>query len=252
MLIICFLRDGVLNPIPVHQPTTNQTEVVTVTCAFFSSGGWLAPSAKGKRQGATLVEEVAYAIQHNPDTLLLNQWNEFAGQEQNSTSIYVDIFNATLGNDMEPTSYTECAYQRPNNRRCGGWGFRYLNLIRALRFIYTGIDTKSTILTVAQPLNHTFFPLNSMISVTWASVGAGPCKASIYVDDHFVGSYGPNITMAKVSTASFSPGPHSIKVVMPVCTTHFPLSLFNVDAESPFYSAPPTVTIIVHLFQPEL
>lgn len=115
-------------PIPTPLPAGEQppspgikNEALTVTVAYFNNGGWLAPTARGKRQGATFLQQMAYATTVRPQVLLVNQWNEYAGQPEKAGTEYVDIYNATLGNDMEPTSLTECAYVRPNNRRCGGW-----------------------------------------------------------------------------------------------------------------------------------
>lgn len=109
-------------PTPPPSPLPNiHNEALTTTCAYFSDGGWLAPKARGKRQGATWLQQMAYATTVRPQVLLVNQWNEYAGQAEGSTTEYVDIYNSTLGNDMEPTSLTECAYRRPDDRRCGGW-----------------------------------------------------------------------------------------------------------------------------------
>lgn len=76
-----------------------KNEALTVTCAYFAGGGWLAQTARGKRQGATWLQQMAYAnSQARPQMLVVNQWNEYAGQPTAPGQSYVDIYNSTLGN----------------------------------------------------------------------------------------------------------------------------------------------------------
>ncbi|EGD81265.1 hypothetical protein PTSG_11301 [Salpingoeca rosetta] len=246
--------DGVVSPVVVRQPFRTASEVATATCAFFPPGGWFDVKAMGKRQGATLVQEVASLLSRDrsgrgdaPRTVVFNQWNEFAGQAENTTSVYVDIYNATLGNDMEPTSYTECAYRRPNNRRCGGWGFRYLNLLRALIALYTHADTTSTVLAVARPLNHTVVnsTLGGTLPVEWAQVSgvgvdASGCVAKVTLDGALVGMFPATTTKAYVPLGGLPPGEHTLTVTLPECTTRYPLGVLTVDVEDtrPFEAVP--------------
>ena len=83
-------------------------EAITVTPAYFAAGGWLQPSALGQRRGSTLVAELASAAAHAPSVTLICQWNEWAGQPDGLASGYVDIYNLTFSNDLEPVSPTEC------------------------------------------------------------------------------------------------------------------------------------------------
>jgi hypothetical protein len=74
-----------------------------------------------------------------PHFLIVCQWNEFAGAPDGSPS-YADSYNVTLSNDIEPTSLTECGHVRQGDAGCGGWGFFYLNLMRATVALARGAE----------------------------------------------------------------------------------------------------------------
>ena len=145
--------DGSIKPLPTPNPANASLfEALTITNAFFAGGGWLAPDARSTANGATLLEEAWQAVQYRPQLLFLCQWNEYAGQSSPS-AVYVDIYNATFGNDMEPTSMTACGLAaRPNNAYCGGWGFRYINILRGIRHIlnHDGRQNSESLLVVIQ------------------------------------------------------------------------------------------------------
>ena len=120
-------------------------EAVTVTPAYFANGGWLEPSALGQRRGSTLVAEFSSAAAHSPSVTLICQWNEWAGQPDGLTSGYVDIYNLTFSNDLEPVSPTECGgYQHAQDAGqlpvCNqGWGFANLGLLTAALRVYRNV-----------------------------------------------------------------------------------------------------------------
>ncbi|EDQ86421.1 uncharacterized protein MONBRDRAFT_28297 [Monosiga brevicollis MX1] len=149
-------------------------EAMTITNAFFNGGGWLAPTAQGKEQGTTFLEQMKYMAQAQPKVVLVCQWNEFIGQSEGSTTTYVDIYNSTLGNDMEPTDLVQCAYQRPDDLHCGGWlwlknrappqqradigcwvrGYRSLNMLRGATALMSDPEVALNVMfTVQAPLN---------------------------------------------------------------------------------------------------
>lgn len=117
-------------------------EAVTVMPAHFASGGWLEASALGQMRGSTLVAELASAATHAPSVTLICQWNEWAGQPDGLSSGYVDIYNLTFSNDLEPVSPTECGgYQHAKDAGqlpvCNqGWGFANLGLLSAALRVY--------------------------------------------------------------------------------------------------------------------
>eukprot|EP00730_Choanoeca_flexa_P002907 TRINITY_DN11224_c0_g1_i3.p1 TRINITY_DN11224_c0_g1~~TRINITY_DN11224_c0_g1_i3.p1 ORF type:complete len:572 (+),score=75.70 TRINITY_DN11224_c0_g1_i3:2-1717(+) len=144
--------DGSIAPIATASACSTPpcaNESITITPAFFAGGGWLQPTARGKRQGATFLQQARVAELSKAQNVLINQWNEFAGQP-NGADAYADIYNTSLGNDMEPLSLTECGYPRPNTT-CGGWGYRYLNFLRGAVMRISSQDTASSIFTVASP-----------------------------------------------------------------------------------------------------
>ena len=95
-----------------------------------------------QRRGSTLVAELASAAAHAPSVTLICQWNEWAGQPDGVTSAYVDIYNLTFSNDLEPVSPTECGgYQHAHDAGqlpvCNqGWGFANLGLLTAALRVY--------------------------------------------------------------------------------------------------------------------
>jgi hypothetical protein len=126
---------------PVLSLRAGVPEAATASSAFFAGNGWLdASTAAGKQGGSTLLQTAASALARAGSQALpilwVNQWNEFAGQSNGqgygpNQNIYVDIYSSELGNDMEPTSLTACAYRRPGVL-CGGYGFQQLNLLQAV------------------------------------------------------------------------------------------------------------------------
>jgi hypothetical protein len=177
--------DGTIAPLPTYNSRTGVEEALTITNAFFSaSGGWLGPAAFATNNGATLLREIATALQHPPEILFICQWNEYAGQATRPGQIYVDIYNSTLGNDMEPTSLTACGYTRPGNAYCGGWGFRFANMIAALSRLING--NESTLLVVVQePVPWKSIPMSDATTVSVVLLGscAGINRLLIRVDD---------------------------------------------------------------------
>merc|ERR1712072_415010 len=85
---------------------------------------------RGREGGATWSDEMRTVLDLQPEFLVICQMNEFAGQA-NGKGPYTDGYNYTYSNDLEPTDLNECGYVRPDDRRCGGWGFYWLNVLRA-------------------------------------------------------------------------------------------------------------------------
>jgi hypothetical protein len=168
--------DGTIAPLPTKSPYDPQvTEALTITNAFFADGGWLAPDARSTANGATLLEEAWVAVQTRPQLLFLCQWNEYAGQPSPAPS-YVDIYNATFGNDMEPTSLSACGLvSRPDNAYCGGWGFRYLNILRGLRHILDAdmriVEQQSLLVVVKHPVPWLAVSRGEDLVVTFVTLG---------------------------------------------------------------------------------
>jgi hypothetical protein len=134
--------DGTLSPLPARRPD-GTVEALTVTPAFFAGGGWLAPAAAAQNRGSTLTAEMNVANRLRPTVLLVCQWNEWAGQPDappgsKTSTTFVDAFNLSFTNDLEPTALAECGgYQHRDDAGqlpvCDtAWGFFNLNLLSAL------------------------------------------------------------------------------------------------------------------------
>jgi len=217
--------DGVVHPIPTYH--NGQAEALTVTPAFFGDGGWTYPQAMGRRGGATYLEEFKTALQHRPRFLLLNQWNEFAGQAEGTgygpnKDQYVDTYNVELSDDIEPTSLTACSY-----RGCGGWGFYYQNLTRALVEIYHGLAPETTLLSIAHPL-HEQVVTGETLPVEWNTIGKAAQSFTLSVDGQVVarGLQGSNYALPLKNLA---PGAHTLILRAEGVTTQFPLSSIQQD-----------------------
>ena len=235
---------------------TELVEALTITNAFFpSAGGWFSDEAYSTDNGATLLLEGQSAVKYLPKLLFICQWNEYAGQAQSNSSSqsYVDIYNSTLGNDMEPTSLTACGYQRPNNAYCGGWGFRYVNILQAI--LYT-MDTQlqlqlqsnmdgdinnssdnSMFLVISQPVPWLSYSLNGtldgktkgsaddseLLNVGWVTLGYCEylSKFSVWVDGIFVNYVSKNVSQYQVNLAqmNINVGWHNLTVIGENCTT---------------------------------
>jgi hypothetical protein len=160
-------------------------EAITVTPAYFAAGGWLQPSALGQRRGSTLVAELASAAEHAPSVTLICQWNEWAGQPDGLSTGYVDIYNLTFSNDLEPVSPTECGgYQHAQDAGqlpvCNqGWGFANLGLLTAALRVYRG--------AVLEPLVRIDAPVDAATDGGWSFPAPVVTSATVNVSWRVLG-----------------------------------------------------------------
>lgn len=137
---------------PILSMRAGAAEAAVLAPAYFAGGGWLNSGvAVGRSGGLTLLAEFARLLDETvgggaaaprtgrppsssllPSFLNVCQFNEFAGAA--SGAAYEDSYSADLSNDLEPTSPFACGFRRPGNVRCGGgWGFRGVNALAAMR-----------------------------------------------------------------------------------------------------------------------
>ncbi len=221
--------DGTLHPIPTFYQ--GQAEALTVTPAFFGEGGWTYPQARGRRGGTTYIEEFKTALQYRPRFLIINQWNEFAGQYEGmgygpQRDQYVDCYNAELSNDIEPTSLTACAY-----RGCGGWGFYYLNLTRALIHLYHQKAPETTLMAISNPRRGEILT-GPTLKVEWAVIGKPPKGFTLMLDGHVILQHFQG-TSYVLELGNIRPGRHILKIIAEGAVTQFPLSLTEEDTPLP-------------------
>ncbi len=171
--------DGVLDlPVTYFE---GEPECLTVSTAFFASGGWLYPGAYGHLGGWTYLETFKSALRHRPRFIEVHQFNEFAGQPEGqgygeNRDIYVDSYSVELSDDIEPVSLTTPAY-----RGDGGWGFLYLNQTRALIDLYRQETPETTVLAIRAPLRGQVVT-GGTLEVEWNWVGVEPESFTIEVD----------------------------------------------------------------------
>jgi hypothetical protein len=206
--------DGTVHPVVTSYQ--GQPEVLTVTPAFFAGGGWTGPQSLGRLGGTTYLQEFTEAMQVQPHFLLINQFNEFAG-EPRSAAIHVDTYTENLSDDIEPTSLTDCGYVS-----CGGWGFYYLNLTRALVHMYHEVHPQSTLLAVSNPLRGASV-CGPTLQVSWTTAGAQPSGFDVLVDGHAVAS-GLHVSPYTLSLKGLAPGAHTLTVRAVGATTRYSLS----------------------------
>jgi hypothetical protein len=180
--------DGSIAPIPTYN--RGHCEALTITPAFFSAGGWLGTQAQARLNGTTYLREFDTALKYRPHFLTICQWNEFAGQSIGhgygpKHDVYVDCYNLHLNNDIEPTSLTACAY-----RGCGGWGFYYLNLTRAMINLYRQKQPHTTILAIGLPHREQFIHSRSLL-VRWACAGKQPDGFTLELDGKVITGHIP-------------------------------------------------------------
>lgn len=155
---------------PVITYKDGKPEATTVSAGYFGAGGWLYPPTKGHRNGATLIDTFRSALNAKPKITLIHQFNEFAGQIEGQGygekhDLYVDSYSSELSDDIEPTSLTSPAY-----RGNGGWGYLYLNYMRALVDLYKQKIPETTVIAISSLLRNEIVKTNK-IKVEWSCIG---------------------------------------------------------------------------------
>jgi len=219
--------DGTIHPISTPFPTENGNEALTVTPAFFADGGWTGPGAVGRCGGATFIEEFKTALTARPRFLLINQWNEFTGQENGqgfgpNHDVYVDAYNVPLSDDIEPTSLTAVGY-----RGGQGWGFYYQNLTRALIAVYHGQAPESTVLAVAHPSANEIVT-GPTVSIEWNMIGHAVNNVSLLLDGKLM-AQGVTDGRFALPLAGVAAGTHRVTIRADGAVTRFPLSSLQED-----------------------
>ena len=206
---------------PVPTMRDGRVEALTVHIGSFGPGGWLARDARGRRNGGTIIEDWAAAMEYRPRVLQIHQFNEFAGQVEGSPAappnVYVDIYSPELSDDFEPTSLTAPAY-----RGRGGWGFLQLNIVRALVDLYRQPVPKTTVVTITEPLMGAVLE-GDRVQVKWVSAGA-PARSYTLLLNGRVVARGVKGHSADVSLKGVPPGSVTFKLVAEGAHARYALS----------------------------
>ena len=104
-------------------------------CNTMRGDHWLDPRAVGKDHGAPYLESWKVAFENHPKFIQIHQWNEYAEQ-----------YNPEFSDDLEPTQMDACGA-----RGCGGWGYYFMNLTKALISLYRRQTPDITVLALSAP-----------------------------------------------------------------------------------------------------
>ena len=171
--------DGSIRQLVTYHDHAAEDTVVTPSC--FADGGWLAPTATLRDHGAPYIKSWKVAFETRPKFIQIHQWNEFAGQKEGEGygpdhHGYVDEYNLEGSDDIEPTQLHACAY-----RGCGGWGYYYMNLTKALISLYRGETPGITVLALSGPFQPAVVK-QSPLPLTWQTVGNSPRSYDLQID----------------------------------------------------------------------
>ena len=211
--------DGTLTPVPTMRE--GRVEALTVSTAFFAQGGWRQAGAYGRRGGATLAESFRSALLHRPQFLQIHQFQEFAGQWEGfgygpNRDLYVDSYSVELSDDIEPVSRTAAAY-----RGHGGWGFYYLNLLRALVDLYQQEELETTVLVLSQPHDRAVIQ-ETGITLAWQWLGNVPSGFELRVNGQRI-AIDEEVPHYELDLSPFPDGPLNITLTAVGTQSRYPL-----------------------------
>lgn len=187
--------DGVIPQVLTMRDGRPEELVVTPASFGLPGKGWTDPSAIAKDHGVPYIESWKEAFRTRPRFIQVHQWNEFTGQANGhglpadywgqgrpaspaatKHDVYADEYDPQLSDDIEPTELNACSY-----RGCGGWGYYYFNLTRAIISLYRGVTPGITVLALSGP-SAPVSPGSRSIELHWAFVGKRPLSYSVMLD----------------------------------------------------------------------
>jgi hypothetical protein len=207
--------------------------VVTPSCFQLPHKGWTHPTATGRDHGAPYIDSWRVAFETRPTFIQIHQWNEFAGQKEgegmvddywaktgkapsHKTQIYGDEYNLDLSDDIEPTRMKGCAY-----RGCGGWGYYYVNLTKALISLYRGETPDATVMALSGPFQPGAIK-GRQLRLRWSALGKAPASYSVSMDARPV-AQGLHGSEYNLDCSKLSQGKHRITVVADKAKAYFDL-----------------------------
>ena len=228
--------DGVIPQVLTRRDGEAEDIVVTPSSFRLPGRGWTAPSAIARDHGVPYLKSWKAAFATRPKFIQVHQWNEFAGQqegqglpedywgqtpagsekERKPSSVYADEYNVQLSDDIEPTDLHACTF-----RDCGGWGFYYFNLTRAIISLYRGETPDITVLALSGPASAAREGTPS-IELNWDFLGKPPSHYSLSVDGHVIRSSISNLKYA-LDVSQLAPGKHTVKLIAAGVHTYFSL-----------------------------
>jgi hypothetical protein len=213
--------DGPIRQIVTYRDGKPEETVVTPS-SFPIPGGWLHPTAVGRDHGAPYIESWKVAFEHRPKFIQIHQWNEFTGQKEGegfgpNHDVYGDEYNLEFSDDIEPTRMDACAY-----RGCGGWGYYYVNLTKALISLYRKITPDITVMALSAPFQKQTVK-ETRLPVRWEVLGKTPASYTLQVDGKTMASNVQGNTYT-LDLSSLRNGEHAVTLVANGAHTYFDLS----------------------------
>ncbi len=235
--------DGNIKQVVTSHDGRPEEVVVTPSCFKLPGAGWRHPSATGRDHGAPYIQSWKVAFNSSPKFIQIHQWNEFAGQKENEgmpdeywskhgktkaskTTIYGDEYNLELSDDLEPTKLNECAY-----RGCGGWGYYYVNLTKAILSLYQGGTPDSTVLALSAPFQPAAVKQNHL-ALSWSELGKPPTGYTIAVDGREI-TRGLSGSTYQLDLTKLHPGKHRVTLVAEGAHTYYDLDATKLTSKSP-------------------
>ena len=202
----------------------DRVEAMTASVGTFGDGGWLGTNelaARGRRNGATLIEDWGEVMKHRPEFLQIHQFAQFAGALEGHPprpNFYGDSYSVELSDDIEPTSLTMHAY-----RGEGGWGFYYLNLLRAVVDLYHQPQVETTVCAISSPHRGEQVSTN-MIDAEWVQVGRPATSYTLWINDKEV-ARGEKGMKARIDLSNVPDGPVKLRIQAEGTAERYPLEL---------------------------
>ena len=221
--------DGVIRQVVTYNSGAAEETVVTPS-AFPIPDGWLDPRTVGRDHGAPYLESWEVAFETHPKFIQIHQWNEFAGQPKGmgagpKHNIFGDEYDAELSDDIEPTQLHACGY-----RGCGGWGYYYVNLTKALISLYRNQTPDLTVLALSAPFQSATVK-EAKLPLSWKTIGEKPSSYTLEIDEKRVAN---NITGQSylLDLSPLQPGKHRVNLVANGAHTYFDLGPENLAEKS--------------------
>jgi len=210
---------------PIRQAVTRRDgiaeETVVTPSSFPMPGGWLHPQAVGRDHGSPYLESWEVAFENHPKFIQIHQWNEFVGQAEGmgfgpAHDIYGDEYNLEFSDDIEPTQMDQCAY-----RGCGGWGYYYMNLTKAILSLYRNETPDITVMTLSAPFETVV--KDNKLPLNWRTLGKFPKSYTLELDGHVVADKLMEDSYTLL-LSTIPPGKHHVTLTAHGVHTYFDLS----------------------------
>jgi len=235
--------DGTIRQkVTYHEGRAEET-VVTPACFPFPSRGWLHGDAVGRDHGAPYIESWKEAFENRPKFIQVHQWNEFAGQKDGqgfpsdywgitgkpakpTQNVFGDEYSPELSDDIEPTQISGCGY-----RGCGGWGYYFVNLTKALISLYRKETPDITVMAVSAAF-HPAAVKTERFRLTWNFLGHAPTSYTIRLDGKVV-ARNVHSLQYQLDLSTIAAGRHTAEVVAEGAHTYFDLAPDRLTRKDP-------------------